>query len=200
MSAAKDQSQAYVADALRESIAVKQLVLGDKALIGRIVDVADVVLRALRSGNKVIFAGNGGSAADSQHLAAEFVSRFMYDRPGLPALALNTDTSMLTAIGNDYGFEHLFERQIEANGRRGDVFIGISTSGNSKNILRAIVRAKEMGLVTVGLAGKGGAIQTACDYVISVPSQSTPRIQESHIAIGHAICGLVEASMFPRNG
>lgn len=122
----------------------------------------------------------------------------MYDRPGLPAMALTTDTSMLTAIGNDYGFERLFERQLEANARKGDLFIGITTSGNSANVLRAMARCRDLGVISVGFAGSGGKIQTMCDYLIAVPSDSTPRIQEAHITIGHIICGLVESAMFPQ--
>jgi D-sedoheptulose 7-phosphate isomerase len=122
----------------------------------------------------------------------------MYDRPGLAAIALTTDTSMLTAIGNDYGFDHLFERQLEANARKGDIFIAITTSGNSPNVLRALARCRELGVISVGLAGNGGDIQAMCDYLIAVPSDSTPRIQEAHITISHIICGLVESAMFPR--
>lgn len=188
----------YVRDSIRESIAVKEAVLASDALLGSIARVAQVCIDAMRSGNRVLLAGNGGSAADAQHIAAEFVSRFMYDRPGLPAMALTTDTSALTAIGNDYGYELLFRRQLEANGRCGDVFIGITTSGNSKNILRGFERAKELGIVTVALCGAGGVAATMCDHAIAVPSGSTPRIQESHIAIGHIICGLVESAMFPQ--
>ena len=184
--------------ALEESIAVKQAILGDPALLAAIERVAQVCIGALRAGNRILLAGNGGSAADAQHIAAEFVSRFMYDRPGLPAMALTTDTSMLTAIGNDYGFEKLFERQLEANARHGDVFIGITTSGNSANVLRGMERCRALGVTTVGLAGNAGRIRDMVDHLIAVPSASTPRIQESHIAIGHIICGLVETAMFPK--
>lgn len=193
-----DRQIHVIQQALEESIAVKQAILADAVLLGRIAQVAEVCIQALRAGNRILLGGNGGSAADAQHIAAEFVSRFMYDRPGLPAMALTTDTSMLTAIGNDYGFEKLFERQIEANARRGDVFIGITTSGNSGNVLRGIEKCRVMGVTTVGLAGNGGRIRDVVDHLIAVPSASTPRIQESHIAIGHIICGLVESAMFPR--
>lgn len=178
------------------SIEVKQKILADKELIDRIAEVAEVCVQAYKRGNRVLLAGNGGSAADAQHIAAEFVSRFMFDRPGLPAIALTTDTSMLTAIGNDYGYEKVFLRQLEANGKPGDVFIGITTSGNSPNILRAIERCHDLKITSIGLAGIGGKISNLCDHLISVPSNQTPRIQESHIMIGHIICGYVESSLF----
>lgn len=179
---------AMIADSLR----VKQLVQSDPALIAATVAVARLVEAALRRGNKVMLAGNGGSAADSQHIAAEFVSRFEFDRPGLPAISLTTDTSMLTAIGNDYGYDYVFARQLEANGREGDVFIGISTSGNSKNVMAAVEAAKLRGIATVALCGAGGQLKTVCDHALCVPSTHTPRIQENHILLGHAICALVE--------
>jgi len=171
----------------------------DDALLGAIGDVAATCVTALRRGNKILFAGNGGSAADSQHLAAEIVSRFAYDRPGLPAFALTTDTSILTAIGNDYGYEHLFARQIDSVGNAGDVFFGISTSGRSPNILNALRAARKKGLVTVGFTGRsGGPMPELCDTCLRVPSDSTPRIQEGHIVMGHIVCGLIEEQMFPR--
>lgn len=178
------------------SIEVKQKILDDKALVAKIHEVAKVCVQAYKCGNRILLAGNGGSAADAQHIAAEFVSRFMFDRPGLPAIALTTDTSMLTAIGNDYGYEKVFERQLEANGKTGDIFIGITTSGNSKNILRVIDKCNELGITSVGLAGAGGVIGEICDYLIAVPSFDTPRIQESHILIGHIICSYVEFTLF----
>lgn len=180
------------------SIEVKQKILSDKALIAKIAEVAEVCVQAYKRGNRILLAGNGGSAADAQHLAAEFVSRFSFDRPGLSAIALTTDTSMLTAIGNDYGFDRLFERQLEANGKQADVFIGISTSGNSQNVLKALRRCKDLGITSVGLAGEVGQIQDLADFVIAVPSQSTPRIQEAHIMICHIICALVEHALFSR--
>ena len=141
-----------------------------------------------KNGNKLLIAGNGGSAADAQHIAAEFVSRFFYDRPGLPAIALTTDTSMLTAIGNDYGFENLFSRQVQAQGSNGDIFIGISTSGNSINIIKAVEEAKLSGIFSVVFCGEGGVLSRKADLAIDVPSNSTPHIQECHILIGHIIC------------
>jgi D-sedoheptulose 7-phosphate isomerase len=162
-----------------------------------ILEVSGKAVEVYRNGNKTLIAGNGGSAADAQHIAGEFVSRFYFDRPGIPSIALTTDTSILTAIGNDYGYEKLFSRQIEANGVKGDMFIGISTSGNSKNIIEALNACKEKGIITVGLTGEtGGKMATLCDYCIKVPSNETPRIQESHILIGHIICAVVEEALF----
>src|SRR6266545_7923842 len=188
-----------IIDYLKASRDVVEAALGDKRLVETIAAVVDRVSAALGAGNKVLLAGNGGSAADAQHLAGELVSRFAYDRPGLPAFALTTDTSVLTAIGNDYGYEQLFARQVEAVGSAGDVFFGISTSGRSPNVLSALDAARAKGLVTVGMTGRaGGQMPGRCDYLLRVPSDSTPRIQEGHIAIGHAICQIIEARLFPR--
>ena len=182
-----------------ESAANFNAIGADDALIGRIAEVASACVAALESGKKILFAGNGGSAADSQHLAGELVSRFYYDRPGLAAFALTTDPSILTAVGNDYGFERIFARQIEASGCDGDVFFAISTSGNSPNILEAVNTARQKRLITVGLTGrKGGKLSDLCDHVLHVPSDSTPRIQEGHILMGHIVCQLIEERMFPR--
>ena len=183
--------------AIGDSISVKQKILEDEGLINSLHEVAGECIAAFRQGNRVLLAGNGGSAADAQHIAAEFVGRYAFDRPGLPAIAFTTDTSMLTAIGNDYGFDQIFCRQLEANGRKGDVFIGISTSGNSSNVIAALQRARELDITTIGLTGQsGGGIQAHCDYCIQVPSMSTPRIQESHIMLAHIICDLVEEVLF----
>ncbi|MGD8875345.1 MAG: D-sedoheptulose 7-phosphate isomerase [Gammaproteobacteria bacterium] len=182
---------------IADSISVKQKILADVALVSSVRQVADECIAAYRRGNRVLLAGNGGSAADAQHLAAEFVGRYGFNRQGLSAIAFTTDTSMLTAIGNDYGFEQVFRRQLEANGSQGDVFVGISTSGNSANIISALEFAREAGIVTVGLTGQGGGrMKALCDYSIQVPSTSTPRIQESHIMLGHIICGIVEDRLF----
>jgi len=171
----------------------------DAALHAGMAQVAEACVAALKRGSKILLAGNGGSAADAQHLAAELVNRFNYDRPGLKAFALSTDTSILTAIGNDYGYEHLFARQIEAVGVSGDVFIGISTSGRSPNILHALRAARAKGLVTVGMTGRsGGQMAEVCDYCLRSASDATPRIQEGHISIGHTLCWLIEQRMFPR--
>jgi len=183
-------------DGIAASIEVKQAILADSALLKKILDVANLVADAEQRGNRTLFAGNGGSAADAQHLAAEFVSRFEFDRPGLPSLSLATDTSMLTAIGNDYGYENLFKRQLQAQGRAGDVFIGITTSGRSRNILEAFSICQTMGITSVCLCGAGGNLEGQVDHVLRVPSAHTARIQESHIMIGHLICGLVEQKIF----
>jgi len=170
----------------------------DAELQAMVAAVAQACVLALRRGGKVLFCGNGGSAADAQHLAGEFVSRFHFDRSPLAAVALTTDTSVLTAIGNDYGYELVFERQVRGLGRPGDVLVGISTSGRSPNVLRALKAARETGLVTVGMTGnQREAIEGLCDLCIRVPSRETPKIQEGHIVLGHALCGLVEAMMFP---
>lgn len=190
--------QSYIENIIADAITLKQRVLADKVLIKTLHDVAEVCVQAFKQGHKVLLAGNGGSAGDAQHLAAEFVGRFKYDRPGLPSIALTTDSSMLTAIGNDYGYEKVFVRQLQANGRKGDVFIGISTSGNSANVLAALDTARQMGITAVGLAGAGGAIQSRCDYCIAVPSTDTARIQECHIMLGQIICAYVEEALFPR--
>ncbi len=195
-----DQLDPIIREQLRETARNLDRMASDDELVGQIAKVASACIAALGNGHKVLFAGNGGSAADAQHLAAELVSRFAYDRPGLPAFALTTDTSVLTAIGNDYGYERLFARQLEAVGRAGDVFFGISTSGRSPNVLNALDTAQAKGLVTIGMTGHaGGAIAERCDYLLRVPSGSTPRIQEGHIAMGHAICQIIEARMFPKS-
>jgi len=189
----------YIKDYIEKSLDVRKKLNEDKNLINNIEAVSKLVAKAYGNGKKVLLAGNGGSAGDAQHIAAEFVSRFLYDRPGLPAIALTTDSSMLTAIGNDYGFEHLFSRQVQAQGNEGDVFIGISTSGNSENIIRAVAMAKEKGIATVAFCGSGGELPSIVDIALQVPSTSTPYIQESHICIGHVICAYVEAEIFPKD-
>ena len=184
---------------ITRSIDVKTEILKNAELLSTIEDVCSLLIKTYKSGNKTLIAGNGGSAADAQHIAAEFVSRFNFDRPALPSIALTTDTSMLTAIGNDYGFEKIFSRQIEANGVKGDVFIGISTSGNSQNVIDALRTAKAKGLITIGLSNEtGGKMAQFCDHCIKVPSMETPRIQEVHIVIAHIICCIVEKELFPQ--
>jgi D-sedoheptulose 7-phosphate isomerase len=169
----------------------------DAALLAVVERAAHECTYALQQGKKVLFAGNGGSAADSQHLAAELVGRLNYDRPGLAALALTTDTSALTAIGNDYAFENIFSRQVESLGQAGDVFIAISTSGRSPNILRALEAARRKQLITIGLTGQHAqAMLERCDWLLNVPSQETSKIQECHILLGHIICALVENALF----
>jgi len=189
--------QQSVVRSIQESIAVKERLLGNAEVVAMIGRVSTVLIEALQKGNKVLLFGNGGSAADAQHIAAEFVGRFAFDRTALPALALSVNTSCVTAIGNDYGFELVFSRQIEALGRAGDVAIGISTSGNSPNVIRALSVAKKMGLHAVALTGcTGGKLKDAVDHCFCVPSNETPRIQECHILIGHIISELVERTLF----
>ena len=171
----------------------------DEGLKESIARAVEMCLASLRADGKILFAGNGGSAADAQHWAGELVSRFYYDRPGLPAIALTTDTSILTAIGNDYGYDYTFARQVEALGRQGDVLIVISTSGNSPNILRAAQAAKGRGVSVIGFTGRsGGKLAPLSDLCFCIPSDETPRIQEGHEFIGHLLCALIEAGMYPR--
>jgi D-sedoheptulose 7-phosphate isomerase len=182
---------------IEDSIAVKQRLLKSEELLSQIDEVCTRITTAMKSGGKVFFAGNGGSAADAQHLAAEFVSRFAFDRPGLPALALTTDTSAMTAIGNDYGFQYLFSRQIESLCTANDTVVLISTSGNSPNILEAAKAAKKAGAFCIALTGEsGGQVRQIADISIKMPSNSTARIQEAHIAVGHIICQIVESELF----
>ena len=188
----------FIDQYLANSIETKQKLTNSQEVLSTISVVSNLIIDAYKQGNKVMLAGNGGSAADAQHIAAEFVSRFLFDRSGLPAISLTTDTSMLTAIGNDYGFEKLFARQVQAQGKKGDVFIGISTSGNSENIINAVKMAKEEGLVAVVLCGESGVLKDLADYAICVPSSCTPHIQECHICIGHMICGIVEETIFSK--
>jgi len=186
-----------VTRSIQASIAVKESLVRSEEAVSTIAKVSELLIEGFRKKNKVILFGNGGSAADAQHIAAEFVGRFAFDRAALPALALNVNTSCLTAIGNDYGFDLVFSRQIEALGHAGDVAVGISTSGNSANVIQAISVAKKMGLHTIALCGKkGGKMKNAADYCVCVPSDETPRIQECHILIGHIISELVERSLF----
>ena len=184
------EAAAGVIGRMREDEGVHQLVAR----------MAAICTTGLQSGRKLLIAGNGGSAADAQHWAGELVSRFYYDRPGLPALALTTDTSIITAIANDYGYDYVFARQIEALGQEGDVFIGISTSGRSKTILRALQVARSRGIATLGFTGAtGGDMADLCDVLLRVPSDLTPRIQEGHEIVGHILCALIERNMFPRS-
>lgn len=181
---------------IESSIEVKRKLLEDDAFHSKIVNISLKIAESFKSGNKLLLAGNGGSAADAQHISAEFVSRFYFDRPGLPSIALTTDSSILTAIGNDYGYDRLFERQIEALGLEGDIFIGITTSGSSANVLKAFKKAKEKNIFTVAFCGDYGIKGFKPDIIFDIPSPETPRIQESHILTGHLICYLVEELMF----
>lgn len=182
---------------ISSSIEVKQHVLNNMSLINQMITVVDKATQAFKNGNKVLFCGNGGSAADAQHLAAEFSGRFYKDRKALPSEALHCNTSYLTAVANDYSYDVIYSRLIEGIGNKGDVLIGLSTSGNSKNIVKAFEKAHELGMFTVGFTGKtGGAMREVSDVLINVPSIDTPRIQESHILVGHIICELVEKNIF----
>lgn len=187
----------YIKAEIQSSYKLKKELITDLNLMAKVLEVAQKAVTVYRSGHKILIAGNGGSAADAQHLAAELVGRFNFDRPGLPALALTTDTSILTAVGNDYGFEQVFARQVAANGQAGDLFIGLSTSGNSGNIIQALRACKERGITTAGFTGKtGGKMADLCDVCLCVPSTETPRIQEAHIMIGHIICSVIEKTLF----
>jgi D-sedoheptulose 7-phosphate isomerase len=187
----------YIQDEVSKSVATLELLARDEHITAEVERIAKACCAALRAGNKILFAGNGGSAADAQHLAGELVSRFNFDRPGLAAFALTTDTSVLTAIGNDYGYDRVFARQLNAVGVQGDVFFGISTSGRSPSILRALEEGRSKGLVTVGLTGKsGGDMPPLCDFCLRIPVSETPKIQEGHIVLGHIICGLIERELF----
>ncbi len=184
---------------ITSSINTKQLLLNDLVLMGTIEKVTTVVAAAFRSGNKVLFCGNGGSAADAQHLAAEFSGRFYTDRDPLPSEALHCNSSYMTAVANDYGYDVVYSRIVKGMGKPGDVLIGLSTSGNSVNIMKAMEQAAEIGMINVVLTGEsGGKLRNMCDYLINVPSSDTPRIQESHIMIGHIICELVETELFKK--
>lgn len=186
-----------VTELMAASIVVKQNLLSSPVVVPTVARVSEILITALRQGNKIMLFGNGGSAADAQHIAAELVGRFAFDRPPLPALAFSVNSSCVTAIGNDYGFDQVFSRQLEALARPGDVAIGISTSGNSPNVIKAIMKAREMGLQTVGLTGStGGNLKKIADYCICVPSDETPRIQECHILVGHILSELVEQEIF----
>ena len=184
---------------MQASIDTKQKLVADAVLVERIEKVTSLIAKAFADGNKVLFCGNGGSAADAQHLAAEFSGRFYTDRDPLPSEALHCNSSYMTAVANDYGYDVVYSRIIKGTGKPGDVLIGLSTSGNSVNIINAIEQAKKIGMITVGLTGEaGGKMKNICDYLINVPSNDTPRIQESHIMVGHIICQLVEAELFKK--
>jgi len=186
-----------ISSELQEAAELFESLAGNKNLVLSIENISNVCIAALRLGNRIIFAGNGGSAADAQHFAAELVGRFYLERAALPSMALNTDTSMMTSIGNDYGFEYIFTRQLQANAVAGDIFISLSTSGNSANVIHAIRHCMDAGIVSIGLSGKsGGEMAEICDYCITVPSESTPRIQEAHTLIGHLLCAEIERQMF----
>lgn len=188
---------AFIRKEIETSVQTTMKLMENPEILKMVAKITEVCIHSFKNGGKVLFAGNGGSAADAQHLAAEFVSRFYFDRPGLPSISLSSDPSVVTAIGNDYGFENLFARQVQAHGKPGDVLIAISTSGKSPNVLKGIATAKAMGIVTVGFTSeKGSDMGAVCDYAIQAPSTSTPKVQECHITIGHAICAGVEEALF----
>lgn len=182
---------------IRESIDVKKHILENEMLLRTILNVSEEIINTFKNGGKVLLCGNGGSAADAQHIAAELSGRFYFDREPLFAEALHVNTSYLTAVANDYSYDEVFARLVKAKGRKGDVLIGISTSGNSKNVIRAIEEANKIGMITVGMTGAiGGKMRDICKYLINVSSNDTPRIQEAHIMIGHIICEIVERELF----
>lgn len=187
----------YIIPQIQETQRIMSAMLADVALLARVEDAARACIDCMKGGHKILLAGNGGSAADAQHIAGEFVSRFAFDRPGLSAMALTTDTSIITAIGNDYGYEILFARQIQAHAKKGDVFIAYSTSGKSPNILAALEEARMKEVVCIGMTGnRGGPMQNLCEHYLAVPSADTPKIQEGHAVLGHILCGLVERALF----
>lgn len=189
-----------IQQSIRASIVTKQSILDNQNLLQRIQSAADTLIEALRNGHRVLWCGNGGSAADAQHLAAELSGRFYYDRPPLNSEALHCNTSYLTAVANDYGYDLIYSRMIDGACKNGDVLIGISTSGNSKNVCNAFEKARQLGVITIALTGStGGQMGDMADILLNVPSSDTPRIQESHIMIGHIICQIVEATLYPRS-
>jgi D-sedoheptulose 7-phosphate isomerase len=194
-------TDSYVKDEIAAAAVVAQRMADTPQTRAVTAAMAEAIITALRSGNKVLFAGNGGSAADAQHLAAELVGRFAYDRPGLPAIAITTDTSAMTAIGNDYGYDQVFSRQVEALGVRGDVLIGITTSGKSPNILKALEAARSRGVITVGWTGRISPDQftALCDMVLTIDADTTARVQQGHMIVGHIVCALIERAMYPKS-
>ena len=189
-----------IKEIIASSIETKQRLLADENLLKRICDTVDVIVNAFKNGKRIYFCGNGGSAADAQHLAAEFSGRFYKDRKALPAEALHCNTSYMTAVANDYSFDDIYSRLIDGIGGQGDVLVGLSTSGNSTNIIKAFETAKKKAMITVGFTGEtGGKMKSFCDHLINIPSTDTPRIQESHIMVGHIICQLVEEKYFTAN-
>jgi len=191
--------RSYIKAQIQEARDVMSAMLENDEFLADIEAISKACIKCFQSGGKILLAGNGGSAADAQHIAGEFVSRFAFDRPGLPAIALTVDTSILTAIGNDYGYEKLFSRQIQALGSPGDLLIAYSTSGKSPNILLALEEAKKKELITVGFTGDGGGVmKDLCQFLLEIPSRDTPKIQEGHLIVGHILCGLVEKQIFTK--
>ena len=194
-----DHLMSKIKNIISSSIEVKNKILNDDALLAKVEQTAKLIAEAFRNGHRVYLCGNGGSAADAQHLAAEFTGRFYSDREPLPAEALHVNTSFLTAVANDYSYDEIYQRAVKAYGRNGDVLIGLSTSGNSKNIVLAQEEGKNRGMIVISFTGEGGGkMKDSCDYLLNVPSKDTPRIQESHIMLGHIICEMVEEELFPK--
>ena len=184
---------------IADSIATKQQLLADESLLQKINEVVDLSIACYKNGGKILFCGNGGSAADAQHIAAELSGRFYFDRPPLFAEALHVNTSYLTAVGNDYGYDEVFARMVRAMGKEGDLFFGLSTSGNSPNVMKAAKDAKALGMIVVGMTGeKGGKLREVADVLLNMPSNDTPRLQECHLLIGHLLCQIIEAELFPK--
>ena len=195
----KSELQEDAKSAIRTSIGVKESILQDPQLLLNIELICKEIIYASKNDKKVLFCGNGGSAADAQHLAAEFSGQFYMDREPLFAEALHTNTSYITAVANDYSYDEIYARLVKAKGREGDVLIGLSTSGNSKNVVKALELANELGMITIGFTGaRGGKMEPYCKYLITVPSQDTPRIQEAHMVIGHIVCEIVERELFAK--
>ncbi|MBL6657027.1 MAG: D-sedoheptulose 7-phosphate isomerase [Flavobacteriales bacterium] len=191
------KNREVITNSISNSISVKNSILNDESMIYQIIDISSLIQKSFENGCKLLLCGNGGSAADAQHLAAEFSGRYYIDREPLHAEALHTDTSFMTAVANDYSFDNVYSRLVKGIGKKGDILIGLSTSGNSQNIVNALKQARESGLTTIGFTGEnGGIINQYCDVLVKVPSSDTPRIQESHLMIGHAICELVEKNLF----
>jgi len=189
----------HITNIIKSNLLVKQSLLDDKVLLKTIENAALQMINCFNNGGKVLFCGNGGSAADAQHIAAELSGRFYYDRPALPAEALHVNTSYITAVANDYSFDEVYSRYVTGTGKAGDILVGLSTSGNSENVIRAIKTAKKLGILTIALTGvSGGKMKGIAEILINVPSSDTPRIQETHILIGHIICEIVEKKMFPK--
>jgi len=188
-----------IKESFLDSIALKKRVLDDEYFMQLIDEVSKICIKSLKSDGKILFCGNGGSAADAQHMAAELTGRYYYDRPPLNAEALHVDTSFLTAVANDYSYDEVFSRMIKAKAKKGDVLFGLSTSGNSKNVLKAFKTANEMGVITIAFTGEtGGDLKGISSYLLNIPSIDTPRIQEVHALVGHIICELIESNIFPR--
>jgi D-sedoheptulose 7-phosphate isomerase len=189
----------FIRGRIEASVKLKSSLLSNEGILSSLGKLVSEAVKCYKNGGKILWAGNGGSAADAQHLAAELTGRFYYDRPPLSSEALHVNTSYMTAVANDYSFDVVYSRLVQAMGKKGDMLIGLSTSGNSANVINALVKAKELGMITVGFTGEtGGKMKPHCDYLINIPSTDTPRIQECHMLLGHTLCEMVEMEMFPK--